>query len=84
MHGRDGGVVEQAEAHRPVRFRVVPGRTHGGEGRPRPAFHDRIHRHAGAAGGTRRRLGAAGAHDGIAVELHRFPQVGLDRQDAST
>ena len=45
MHGGDGGVVEQAEAHRAVRFGVMARRPDSGESGARPAFHDGIDRH---------------------------------------
>ena len=81
MHRGNGGIVEQAETHRPAWFGMMPRRPHGGESRSGPALHHRVDRHAGATGGARGGLGTAVAHDRIAVELHRLAQVGADRQD---
>ena len=60
---------------------MMPRRPHRGESRSGPPLHDRIDRHAGATGGAGSGLGTAMAHHRIAIELHRFAQVGTDRED---
>ena len=40
---RDRHIVEQAETHRPIGFRMVPRRTDGAEGMLNLADHNRIH-----------------------------------------
>jgi hypothetical protein len=42
MARRDGGVVQEAEAHRQPSFRMMAGRTSRHEGVCRPAGHDRV------------------------------------------
>jgi hypothetical protein len=44
MHGSDRDVVEDAEAHRPSRRRMVPGRAHRAEGVARLARHHHVRR----------------------------------------
>ena len=67
MKSSDGGVVEQAEAHGLIGFRVVSGRPDQAEGVPGQALHHLID---GLDAGARRaqgRLPALRRHDRIAV-----------------
>ena len=67
---RDGGIVEQAEAHRPRDLGVMAGRARRDEGIRRLLRHhfvDGVHR---AARRAQRRLEAAGRHRGVGVEPH--------------
>jgi hypothetical protein len=50
MAGGQGHVVEQAEAHAPLRLGVVARGAHGGEGIGQAALQHPIHRHQHAAG----------------------------------
>ena len=65
---RDRHIVEQAETHRPIGFRMVPRRTDRTESMLDPAGHNRIHPGQGSTG---REIGGAersGRHGGIGVE----------------
>ena len=53
--GRDRDVVEQTEAHRAIRFGMMPGGSHPAETEPRLASHQCPSHLAGAAGGVQRR-----------------------------
>ena len=64
----DGDVVEEAEAHRAVRRRVVPGRANEAEGGIELAAQDRLRRGERAAGGAQRGLVRAGAGVSVGVE----------------
>jgi hypothetical protein len=54
----DGGVVDEAEAHRRRGLGVMAGRAHGDEGVRRAAVHHAIDRAHGAARGAQDRLPA--------------------------
>jgi hypothetical protein len=67
MGGGHRHVVEQAEAHRPIAFRVVAGRTQATEGEA-PIRQQPLHSDHRAAGRMQRRLPGPGARDGIEVD----------------
>jgi hypothetical protein len=77
--GRDGHVVEQAEAHRGGRLGVVAGRPHEREGPARGAGGDGLGRGDRRAGRQPRDLDAALARGGVGVEAHAEAGGALDR-----
>jgi len=70
MARRDGGIVEQAEAHRPFRLGVMAGRPYGNEGIGGTAAHHFVDRVNRAADGAQCRLETAGRHRRIGIEMH--------------
>ena len=66
----DGGIVEEAKAHRPRGLGVMAGRARGDEGIGGFFRHNLVDRVHGAADRAQRRLETAGRHRGIGVELH--------------
>ena len=64
----DGDVVEQAEAHRTIRFGVVAGRAQRREAGARFAGEQRARQLAGAAGGVQRRAVGGLADVGVRVD----------------
>ena len=67
---RDGGVVEQAKAHRPRGLGVMAGRARGDEGVGRLFGQHLVDGEDGAADRAQRRLERAGRHRGVGVEPH--------------
>jgi hypothetical protein len=79
MGGGDRDVVEEAEAHRAVRFRVVPGRAHEAQRAVQSAVEDALDRVRGRArrlegGGIRTRSGL-----GVGIEAPRPARGGARR-----
>ena len=66
----DGGIVEQAKAHRPRGLGVMAGRARGDEGVCRLLRQHLVDREDGAADRAQRRLERAGRHRGVGVEPH--------------
>jgi hypothetical protein len=66
--GRHGDIVEQTEAHRLDRPRVVAGRAHRAEGVVDLAVDDGVGRGHGGAGGALRGQPAPGVERGVAVD----------------
>ena len=64
----DGGVVEEAEAHRGRDFGVMTRRARGDEGVADLAAHHFVDREDGAAGRAQRGLERAGRHRGVLVD----------------
>jgi len=73
MAGRQGDVVEDAEAHAPLRLGVVAGWAQGGERPLYAAAEHRIHRHQGSAGGQPRHILAVVAEGSVAGGEFRQP-----------
>ena len=69
QRGGDGDVVEEAEPHRPVRFRMVPRRPPGAEPHLRLAPDQRPNHRAGASGRPQRRL--PGGRAGVGIDVDR-------------
>ena len=67
----DGGVVEEAEAHRLRRLGMMAGRPRGDEGVDGLVGQDFVDGVDGAAGRAQRRLEAAGRHRGVGVDAHQ-------------
>ena len=68
--GRDGGVVEEAEAHRLRALGMVAGRPHGAEGVGGLPGHHPVDRRHGGADAAQHRLVGARRHHGVGVDLH--------------
>ena len=66
----NGGVVEQAEAHRPRGLGMMAGRPHGDKGVGGLAGHHLVDGMHGAADGAQRRLEASRRHRGVGIDLH--------------
>ena len=75
----DDGVVEEAEAHRPVGLGVVARRPHGAEGVGDPARHHLVDREAGGAGGARGGLEALRRQRRCRRRAGRCPRPGSPR-----
>ena len=67
----DRHVVEDAEAHGGVAFRVMTGRPHAAEGAPGLAAHQEIHGEHVRAGGAQRGFERIRAHRRVRVEVHQ-------------
>ncbi len=68
MGGADGGVVEQAEAHRPVRLGVVAGRAQAAEDEVLLAGQQRTGALGGGPGRVQRRLPRLANDDGVEID----------------
>ena len=67
--GRDGDVVEQAEAHRPLGERMMAGRPHEAQRRLRFAREHAIDRIARRAGGQLGHVERRGADDRVRIDV---------------
>ncbi len=81
----DGDVVEEAETHRPVALRMMPGRPHRAECAAAVAAHHEVRGEDQRAGGVQRRGQRIGAHRGVGIDVvqARGRRFRLDRRDVS-
>jgi hypothetical protein len=69
MAGGDGGVVEEAEAHRLVALGMMARRAHGAEGVGRASAHDLVDGVDGRPDAVKRRSECPRRHDGVGIDL---------------
>ena len=78
----DGGVVEEAEAHRRVRLGMMTGRAHGTKGvAATPARHF-VHRRHHRADRPQRRLARMARDEGVGIQLVNAVVTGHRRENA--